>query len=377
MSTQQLVPQAPSPLVAMLTKYKGQIEDVLPKHLTPTRVLKMIVGAINKNPALLQCTPMSVINAVLTASQLGLEISPGQSYLVPFGKECTLIIDYRGKIDLAQRSGKVLDIDLEVVYSKEKFRLYRDEHGHKRIEHEPVLYKVSANGEHMPVAESDRGVPIGAYAIAVLKEGPPKIVFMPSIDIEAIRQRSRAKNDGPWKTDPMEMWKKTVCHRICKTLPYSAELRQAQEIDDGADEGSPLLRVIESEDMDEVAMISAGVGSESAAVATENKTEVLAEKVARKKVESAPAVYSVPSVAVATPDNPWPKRVSSTFLMALGSDAFNAVLAKHGVALDGVNAQNYKAVWDAMTRVKDNVDAPNTVTSPETAPHVPAEGSLF
>lgn len=274
--------QAEKPVLAMLGKYKMHIEDVLPKHITPQKFMKTIVTAINKTPALLQCTPMSVINCVITAAQLGLEIGPGQCYLIPFKTTCTLIIDYRAKIDLAIRSGKVLDIDLEIVYSKEKFRLYRDDMGIKRIEHEPMLFKEDADGNHSPITEKDRGVPIGAYAFAVLKDAPPRIAFMPFIDIDAIRKRSRSKDDGPWVTDPMEMWKKTVCHRICKTLPSSSEMRLAQENDTRVELEQGPLQIVEPEPEDEVPMLEAGPGSVTAAVATAAKTAELGAELSKR-----------------------------------------------------------------------------------------------
>ncbi len=239
------------PLMGLLGKYKGQIEQILPKQFNAQRVLKLIIGAINKDPKLLQCTPMSVINAVLTAATIGVEIRPNSAYLIPFAKnfkddagrwrkrfECTLIIDYRGKIDLAVRSGRVTDIDAEIVYSKDKFRVYRDpESGQKRIEHEPIYYKVGPEGQHLPIEEADRGVAIGALVVAAMKEAKPKVLFMPRIDILAIKNRSKAKEDGPWVTDELEMWKKTAIHRMCKTLPQSPEGELAQRLDDANELG--------------------------------------------------------------------------------------------------------------------------------------------
>ena len=255
MST-ELTKHVENNLMTFLGKYKGQIETVLPKHLTPTRVLKLIVGAINRDPKIASCTPMSVINAVLTAATMGLEIRPGSAYLVPFKDNknrtprvlCTLLIDYRGKIDLASRSGKVTDITPEVVYSKDKFRIWRDESGLQRLEHEPTLYLTDAAGDRVPLTdEKQRGVPIGAYAIAAMKDGPPKIVFMPKIDILKIKERSRAKSEGPWVTDEMEMWKKTLVHRICKTIPQSPELAMAQDVDDRVEMDLPMDSIIEVE----------------------------------------------------------------------------------------------------------------------------------
>ena len=259
------------PLIALLSKYKNQITEILPKQFDSKRVLKLIVGAINRNPKLLSCTPMSVINAVLTAATMGLEIRPGMAYLIPYGKECTLIVDYRGKIDMVLRTGKVFDIDPEVVYSKEKFRLYRDENGYRRVEHEPLLFKVLENGDHAPIAEADRGVPIGAYAVAVIKDGPPKIAWMPAVDIDKIRKKSRAKDDGPWVTDTMEMWKKTVVHRICKTLPQSPELAMAQEADDRLESDVSLDNIIDFAPEDDTGLPLLGPGSARAAEAVADR----------------------------------------------------------------------------------------------------------
>ncbi len=254
MMADELTKHVENNLISFLAKYKGQIEAVLPKHLTPTRVLKLIVGAINREPKLTQCTPMSVINAVLTASTMGLEIRQGSAYLVPFRDNrgrtprmlCTLMIDYRGKIDLALRSNRVQDIDAEVVYSRDKFRIYRDmATGRKVLEHEPVQFLT--NGDHMIALtdEKQRGEVIGAYAMAVVTDAPAKFVFMPKLDIDAIRARSKAHADGPWVTDYREMAKKTVIHRICKLLPQSPELALAQDIEDREDQGIPLDDIID------------------------------------------------------------------------------------------------------------------------------------
>lgn len=56
--------------------------------------------------------------------------------------------------------------------------------------------------------------------------------MMSRTDIEAVRRRSRAANDGPWVTDEWEMWKKTVFRRMSKWLPLSSDIREAAEKDD-------------------------------------------------------------------------------------------------------------------------------------------------
>jgi recombination protein RecT len=255
--SQELQATVEKPLMALLGKYKGQIEQILPRQFDGKRVLKLIIGAINKNPQLLNCTPMSVVNAVLTAATMGLEIRPGSAYLIPFKKntkvqggwksisECQLVVDYRGKIDLALRGGKVTDIDPDIVYARDKFRVFRDENGHKVVEHEPTYFVKNDDGTMRPITEADRGVPIGALAVAAIKDGKPKVCFMPAMDIERIHQKSKAKDDGPWVTDTMEMWKKTVVHRICKTLPQTPEMALAQAVDDANEMSVSMDSIIE------------------------------------------------------------------------------------------------------------------------------------
>jgi hypothetical protein len=144
--------------------------------------------------------------------------------------------------------------------------------------------------------------------------------------------------------------------------------------------------------------------SMSIAAATENKTEDLAGKIKAKrepkaevKVDPAPApavtiVSTPPATATQAPldpaapapvaiDNPWPGRVTATFLMELGPDKFNEVMTNvlGGVSLALINPGNYRKVWEAMTAAKIakpvEQGPPNSITSPELAP--PVEGNLF
>jgi hypothetical protein len=56
-----------------------------------------------------------------------------------------------------------------------------------------------------------------------MADGNKTFTFMTDEEIEAIRSRSRAKDSGPWVTDPGEMYRKSVTRRHCKYLPVSVE----------------------------------------------------------------------------------------------------------------------------------------------------------
>jgi recombination protein RecT len=70
-----------------------------------------------------------------------------------------------------------------------------------------------------------------------LDGGTVKTEVLSHEEIEGIRKRSRAGNNGPWVTDWCEMAKKTAFRRATKWLPLSAEIRDAFERDDDVIEG--------------------------------------------------------------------------------------------------------------------------------------------
>lgn len=199
-------------LADLINQMKPEIARVLPNQMSPDRMARIATTALKQTPALAQCTPASFLGALMTASQLGLEPGPlGLAYLVPYGKQCTFIPGYRGLIQLARNSGQLVDVWAEIVYEKDTFKqtlgLHRD------LVHEP--------------AEGERGKPVRVYAAAELRDGGRPFVVMTFSEVEAIRARSRAGNNGPWKTDWAEMAKKTAIRRLSKWLPLSAEFNAA------------------------------------------------------------------------------------------------------------------------------------------------------
>src|ERR1700690_3025545 len=91
----------------LLMRSKQQIALALPKHMDPDRLCRIALTTIRQTPKLLDCDPLSLIKCVVQCAAIGLEPDPllGRAYLVPFGRECQLLIGYRGMIDLARRSG--------------------------------------------------------------------------------------------------------------------------------------------------------------------------------------------------------------------------------------------------------------------------------
>lgn len=206
-------------LKGMLTACRQQILDASPKQINPERIKRMVMTTVRKQPKLLECDHLSVLACVVQAVLLGFEPDNmlGFCYLVPYGRECTLIIGYRGLVDLARRSGQLSTIYADIVYEKDFFEFEKGL--------EPVL-------KHRPAQSEDRGKPIAAYSVAQLRDGGKQYDWMWKADIEKIRKRSKASGSGPWVTDWEEMAKKTVIRRMAKLLPMSIEAQKAITFDE-------------------------------------------------------------------------------------------------------------------------------------------------
>lgn len=103
----QVVASPAKSLSTFLDKYKGQIANALPKHISPDRMVRLTMTAFSQNPALQRCDLHSIFGSVVVAAQLGLEIGVGgQGYLVPYGNKATFVPGWQGLVDLVSRAGR-------------------------------------------------------------------------------------------------------------------------------------------------------------------------------------------------------------------------------------------------------------------------------
>jgi recombination protein RecT len=197
-------------------EFKKQVSLALPKHLKPERFIRIAITALTRTPKLQDCTPESFFQCLLDLSALGIEPDGKRAHLIPYGNKCTLVVDYKGIVELARRSGEVSNIHADVVCERDTFDYQFGSGGF--LKHKPAL--------------KDRGPVICAYSFVKLKDGSEDFDVMNVDDIDKIRSRSRSGQSGPWVTDWNEMAKKTVFRRQSKWLPFSPELREAIEKDD-------------------------------------------------------------------------------------------------------------------------------------------------
>lgn len=211
----------------MLANAWPRIQAVMPKHMSSERMYQIALSAINTTPKLAECSPATILSCVMKCSALGLEPSAvdglGRAYILPYrskqGMQAQLILGYKGMIDLARRSGEIKDISARAVYEGDEFE---------------YSFGLDEKLHHRPAArEHEQGEkPTHVYMVAHFKDGGHYMDVMTAQEVEAVRKRSKAANNGPWVTDYEAMAKKTVIRRAFPYLPVSVEAQNAAASDD-------------------------------------------------------------------------------------------------------------------------------------------------
>jgi recombination protein RecT len=217
----------------LLEQMKPELALALPKHMTPDRMARQALTVFRTTPGLAACTPESFLGALMTCAQVGLEPGPqGHVWLIPFKNrkkvggqwvtvpEVTFMLGYQGMLELARRSGELMDVSAHTIYENEL------EQGRFEVE-----YGTAGHIMHKPIVFGERGKPIGYYARARLRSGSAPFVVLSREDVEHFRRRSATQKadtpSGPWQTDYEPMAWKTCVRRLSRWLPQSPELAAA------------------------------------------------------------------------------------------------------------------------------------------------------
>lgn len=201
---------------------KQQLAAVAAGHMRPERMLRLMANAMRTTPQLGDCDPLSLLGSMMTCASLGLMPNTplGHAYLIPFKNkrkgitEVQLILGYKGMIDLARRSGHIVNIHGDVVYEGDEFSFEYGSDQH--LKHRPKGKRVN---------------PIYAYCHAKLTDGEAFVV-LPWDEVMAIRDASQGyktaiqygKKDSPWIAHQHEMAAKTAVRALFKYLPISIEM---------------------------------------------------------------------------------------------------------------------------------------------------------
>ena len=238
--TKAVEKQTLSTVSDLLNRFKGQIANALPRHITPERMIRVGLTAISRTPKLLECDPLTICSSIVQASILGLEPNSalGECHLVPFwnskanrgrgGHECQLIIGYAGKLKMVANTEQYVVFSPKAVHLNDEFTF--EVGTDPKVTHRPNLH--------------DRGPIIGYWggAMDIKTRQVTNLEYLSRKEAEEHGMRfskSRNSNElaGPWLTDFDAMALKTVIHMVCKYLPKSSEQAQAWALDEASQAG--------------------------------------------------------------------------------------------------------------------------------------------
>lgn len=195
--------------------YKNDLKSLVPEGMdvqkAVSRMIRIIVGAVNQNDYLRNCDQNSLIVAASKALQLGLEVNTtlGQAYIIPYKGQAQFQIGYQGMLNLAYRTGIYLRISAHTVYEDDEFDY---ELGSKmEIFHKPSKkFKKNRRATHY-------------YAIYKTVNGGERFEVMSKEEMDEHRDKY-AKSSSIWDSHPNAQGEKTVLKRLMKTAPKSVKL---------------------------------------------------------------------------------------------------------------------------------------------------------
>ena len=189
-----------------------------------------MLSAVMKNPNLGKCTPESLVGSLMILAAVGLPPVAGLASLIPYRNnktgrdEAHAQFEYKGVCQIFYRDNNALSISAEEVHEAEitsgNFQLDMGAIN-------PV--------KHIKMLVGDKGPVVGYYAVAHLKGGTSKAVWLTTEEIIThAKQHSKGYSytDGAWQKSFGEMAKKTLILRLCKTLPMSLETRRYLSADE-------------------------------------------------------------------------------------------------------------------------------------------------
>ena len=217
----------PPSLATIIKQMQPEIQRALPKGMDGDRVARLALTVLRQSEmqaqqsgkphmSLAACSPQSFAGALLTSAALGLEPGiNGEAYLVPYKRECQLIIGYQGYAKLFWQNPLARHLDAQAVYEADDF---------------DYAYGTEPFLRHKP-AKGDRGKVIAYYAVATLSTGGSSFVVLTPDEVKKLRGGKVGTSGNI--DDPMKwMERKTALRQLIKTLPRSTMLNAAMVADE-------------------------------------------------------------------------------------------------------------------------------------------------
>lgn len=201
---------------SLIQQMRPEIQRALPRGMDADRIARLALTVLRKDPKLAKCAPESFAGALLSAAALGLEPGVnGEAYLVPYGRECNLIIGYQGFAKLFWQHPLAAHLDAQAVHENDQF---------------DYAYGLNPFLTHKP-AKGDRGQVTEYYAVAKLSTGASAFVVLSAAEVKALRGGKVGSSGNI--PDPMHwMERKTAVRQLVKLLPKSSDMDRALAADE-------------------------------------------------------------------------------------------------------------------------------------------------
>ncbi len=216
--------------------YMKQLKNFFGDESKALKFVSSMIADTQRNPKLLLCTPVSLINSYMTMAQLGFMPSnvSGEGYVLPYNntkKEGTKFVSvmeaqfqmgYQGLVTLFYQAG-IEKIVSDIVRKNDKTSFINGE-----LKHEIDL----------GLSNDERGEAIGAY-VTITFRGSENTRYMNAKDIMAHGAKFSKSFDpkgkySPWneENDPeLHMWRKTVLKQLSKYVPKNENINRAIALD--------------------------------------------------------------------------------------------------------------------------------------------------
>lgn len=226
-ASNQAIQLARKEIVSLLEKQKAQITMALPKHLSADRLCRVAVTEMSKNPKLFECNSTSVLAAIITGAQLGLEFGvDGQAYLIPYKGQCQFVPGWKGYVDLISRAGRA-SVWTGAVRQGDDFDY--DMGDKPFVTHKP--------------GDDDVSEFVKVYAIGRINgaQWPVVEVWSRNRVLSHLKQYNKvgSMHYATQNENNLEMYgRKVALLQVVKYMPKSIELQRAQELEYSANDRS-------------------------------------------------------------------------------------------------------------------------------------------
>jgi len=211
--------QAPANVYEVVELQKERFASVLSTEAVNwNKESQFAIQALQKNKYLNDIAwnnQASLQNAIINVASIGISLNPAlkHAYLVPRDSGVCLDVSFMGLMSIAQKSGSIAWGQAKLVYAND---VYKNTGVDTAPSHEQQTF-------------GDKGDIVGVYCTVKLANGDYLTEEMDIDALNKIRNASKA-NNGPWKTWPEEMMRKSVVKRASKYWPQSERVSHAVDM---------------------------------------------------------------------------------------------------------------------------------------------------